>query len=130
MLSLRRIADTVSQSCGEIIITDNVFTKNIGCSETNGVAYIYCKNSQSLYTASTDSWYTPELTQITPLNGIVGVTLSSNSIETNFAGTNRSIIEVSGFPMVTFSKNIIQNNENWLPTSFKNFSPIFPLQSD
>jgi hypothetical protein len=127
VLSIRRFADPATDTCGEITIESNTFNKNIGCSETNGVAYVYCKNSHSVYIDSIDTWYTPDMTVITPLKGQVGVKLTNNLIEFNFAGTNRSIIEISGFPKVTFDKNRIVNNENWLPSSFKSLSPIYSL---
>ena len=73
VLSLRRIADPKTNSCGEVIIEGNFFRQNIGCAETNGVAYVYCKNSHSVYVDSIDTWHTPDLTKVTPLNGTAGV---------------------------------------------------------
>jgi hypothetical protein len=56
--------------------------------------------------------------------------VSKNTIDGNFAGTNRSVIEITGFPIVSFSGNEIRNNENWLPDTFIGKNPIFKLQTD
>ena len=84
-------------------------------------------------TAGTGTWSTPDNLPMAPVAStsatLPGVTISDNIIEGNFAGTNRSIIEVTGFPAVSFSGNKIRNNENWLPNTFISMSLIYKLQS-
>ena len=80
-------------------IRNNNFKDNIGCSETAGVASIYCKSDQSSYIASTDTWFTPDdVTMAQQAEGLVSI--ESNQVTNNFAGTNRAVIEVQGFPKV------------------------------
>ena len=47
------------------------------------------------------------------------VLVSSNTIEYNFAGLKRAIMDFEGMPKVVFSSNTIRYNENYLPNSFR-----------
>lgn len=51
-----------------------------------------------------------------------GVKLNLNIIKNNYAGTNKSIFNIQGFPTVYFDSNTINSNENWSPINFKNYS--------
>ena len=46
------------------------------------------------------------------------VLVDSNTIQSNFAGLRRSIMDFEGMPKVVFNSNTIQYNENYLPNAF------------
>ena len=46
------------------------------------------------------------------------VLVDSNTIESNFAGLRRSIMDFEGMPKVVFTTNTIRYNENYLPNAF------------
>lgn len=107
ILSLRTTADAAHTTCGNINIEANTFTNNIGCSQTNGVAYIYCQLAMPTYDATTDTYSASDNYKVVPISSNIqsGVTLTANVIDGNFAGTNRSIFAIVGFPVVKFSLN-------------------------
>ena len=56
--------------------------------------------------------------------------IKDNEIENNYAGLQRSIVHIEGFPKVVFSDNIIKENENYLPNTFRDESGIYAQQTD
>lgn len=135
ILSFRRKANSGYTSCGNALISNNVFKQNIGCSETSGVAYMSCLDNQQQYVASTDTRYTLESLSMTRLNSPTDgtgdkISFENNTIQNCFAGTNKAIILIEGFPNVQFSKNSFTDNENWMPSSFIELSPIYAAQTD
>ena len=58
------------------------------------------------------------------------VLVNSNTIESNFAGLKRSIMDFEGMPKVVFTSNTIQYNENYLPNAFILECSIYDQQTD
>jgi hypothetical protein len=71
----------------------------------------------------------PRLTSLTDGAGDK-ISFDNNKIQNNFAGTNKAIILIEGFPNVQFTSNSLTDNENWMPTTFIQLSPIFSAQTD